>query len=268
MLNRYRDTLLATLLLRAGTKIRPRIDYEETGLEEASAFDVFFEPNALSINKARLDHLRSLQLDISGQTVLEVGAGIGLHTSFFEGLGCDVLSTDGREENVGEILRRFPNRSVRKVDLEEPDEVVSLGQFDIVFCYGALYHLSTPEASLQALSDVCRNMILLETRVTPGLHNAAHLVRENISFNSALRTVACRPTRPWVMEKLEQYWGYAYVSEKQPRHQDFQLDWVVPPDVLTHRAVFVGSKKPLDNPSLLDSLPDRQEMVVQDDGTT
>ena len=237
---------LKTLLLRAGTKIRPRIDYEETGLEEASAFDVFFEPNALSINKARLDHLRSLQLDISGQTVLEVGAGIGLHTSFFEGLGCDVLSTDGREEN----------------------EVVSLGQFDIVFCYGALYHLSTPEASLQALSDVCRNMILLETRVTPGLHNAAHLVRENISFNSALRTVACRPTRPWVMEKLEQYWGYAYVSEKQPRHQDFQLDWVVPPDVLTHRAVFVGSKKPLDNPSLLDSLPDRQEMVVQDDGTT
>jgi hypothetical protein len=60
-----------------------------------SPFDVFLTPEALHINRARLDHLASLGLDLQSKRGLEVGAGIGLHASFFEERGCDILSTDG-----------------------------------------------------------------------------------------------------------------------------------------------------------------------------
>ena len=58
-------------------------------------FSVFQEPEALRINRVRQEHLASLGLELHGKSVLEVGAGIGLHTDFFEERGCDVLSTDG-----------------------------------------------------------------------------------------------------------------------------------------------------------------------------
>ncbi len=48
---------------------------------------IFDQPQSLEINKARLDHLSSLGLNLRNTTVLEVGSGIGLLTEFFENLG-------------------------------------------------------------------------------------------------------------------------------------------------------------------------------------
>ena len=53
-------------------------------------FSVFLEPEAPRINHARQDHLAALGLDLQAKRVLEVGAGIGLHTEFFEKRGCEV----------------------------------------------------------------------------------------------------------------------------------------------------------------------------------
>src|SRR5207249_7328946 len=114
----------------------------------------FLESDALAINKARLDHLASLQLPIDGKSVLEVGAGIGMLTGFFEDRGCKVLSTDARSENVAEIKRRHPARQVATLDLERPEDIARFDRFDIVFCYGTLYHLAAPEPALEALSPV------------------------------------------------------------------------------------------------------------------
>src|SRR5216684_2962091 len=47
-------------------------------------FQVFLDDRAHSINRARLEHLESLQLDLTRKRVLEVGAGIGLLTEWFE----------------------------------------------------------------------------------------------------------------------------------------------------------------------------------------
>jgi hypothetical protein len=43
-------------------------------------FAVFLTPEASAINMARQTHLASLGLDLARKRVLEVGAGIGLHT--------------------------------------------------------------------------------------------------------------------------------------------------------------------------------------------
>jgi len=224
----------------------------------ADSFAVFLRDQALAINNARQAHLASLRLPIANKSVLEVGAGIGLHTKFFEDLGCSVLSTDGRIENVNEMRRRYPMRRVELLNLEEIDAYGRLEQFDIVYAYGVLYHLSDPEKVLKALASVCREMILLETCVTPGSHISVHPIRESGSLDQASGGIGCRPSRPWIMEKLRAFWGYGYVTRTQPRHPDFDLDWAIPLKKLNHRAVFVGSKRPLNNPNLLDHLPDYQ----------
>src|SRR5436189_6162355 len=119
---------------------------------EDSPFAVFLAPNAAAINQARQQHLVSLGLDLERKKVLEVGAGIGLHTPFFLERGCEVTVTDGRPENVAEIGRRLPGTRSALVDLEH-DRPIELGRFDIVYCYGLLYHLANPERALGRLAD-------------------------------------------------------------------------------------------------------------------
>jgi len=216
----------------------------------------FLEEDALAINKARMDHLASLNLPIEGRSVLEVGAGIGLLSGFFEERGCTVLSTDARPENVAEIKRRNPKRQVAVLDLEHPAQVAALGEFDIVFCYGTLYHLASPEPALEAMARVS-NMILLETCVSPGEGESAPNVAEELTHNQAFSGTGSRPTRLWVMQRLKRFWGNGYVSTTQPRHPDFPVDWTVPSTVPNTRAIFVGSRAPQSNPLLASEVPSR-----------
>lgn len=216
----------------------------------------FLDADALAINKARMDHLATLDLPLEGKSVLEVGAGIGLLTGFFESRGCKVLSTDARPENVAEIKRRHPNREVATLDLERPEEVARLGRFDVVFCYGTLYHLAAPEPALQALGGVS-DMILLETCLSTGEGEAAPNVAEEHTMNQAFSGVGSRPTRAWVLHRLEKFWGHGYISLTQPAHPDFPLDWTVPPTRPNTRAIFVGSRTPLANPLLSAEIPSR-----------
>jgi SAM-dependent methyltransferase len=216
----------------------------------------FLESDALAINDARMTHLASLHLPIEGKSVLEVGAGIGLLTGFFEQRGCKVLSTDARPENVAEMKRRWPARQVATLDLERPDEIRAIGHFDVVFCYGTLYHLAAPEPALAALSQAA-DSILLETCVSPGEEDAAPNIPEELTMNQAVSGHGSRPTRKWVMNRLEKFWGHGYISVTQPAHPDFPTDWTVPAGRPNVRAIFVGSKEPLANPLLTTEIPAR-----------
>jgi SAM-dependent methyltransferase len=233
----------------------------EAIFRRTNRFWPFLEPNALAINAARMDHLGSLHLPIEGKSVLEVGAGIGLLTGFFEERGCDVLSTDARPELLAEIKRRYPARRVALLDLERPDGIRDLGHFDIAFCYGTLYHLSAPERALEALSQVS-DMILLETSLSPGEEEAAPTIEESETMNQAVSRRGSRPTRAWVLSRLKKLWGHGYISITQPAHADFPLDWTGPSARVGSRAIFVGSRTPLANPRLSETLPRRHQPVA------
>jgi SAM-dependent methyltransferase len=220
-------------------------------------FSVFLAPNAFAINQARQSHLASLGLDLAGKTVLEVGAGIGLHTPFFLERGCTVTVTDGRPENVAEIARRHPGIRTAVVDLEI-DKPIELGLFDIVYCYGLLYHLSNPERALARLAAACEGQLLLETAVSPGTHDELLLVRDPDAFNQAISGIGCRPTRLWILNRLQGLLGYGYIPRTQPDHVDFPSDWIHPPIQTMHRSIFVGSRRPLPLPTLTDSVPGAQ----------
>lgn len=222
-------------------------------------FDVFLTADAHAINRARQEHLASLHLDLKGKRVLEVGAGIGLHTPFFLERSCEVVVTDGNPENVDEIRRRHPGLRAGQADLDGSDDLARFGSFDVVYCYGLLYHLAQPERALRRIADVCTGQLLLETCVSLGQSAEVVFLRDFVSNNQATGGIGCRPTRLWVMEKLRQHFGHAYHAKEQPDHPDFPLDWQLPETRLLYRAVFVGSKTPLGSPGLMREIPSKQE---------
>lgn len=246
--------------MRRLTPFSRRIDPDSAPSEPPSSeFDLFLSSEALKINSARQNHLASLGLELVGKRVLEVGAGIGLHTVFFEERGCSVLSTDGSPENVLEMRRRYPSRAVEVLDLNDPMAIERTGRFDVVYCYGTLYHLANPDEALAALGNIS-DMILLETLVALGRYPECHLVREPAEPNQSISLIGCRPTRSWVMESLRSHFQHAYITVTQPDHPDFEQDWTLPTANVWRRAVFVGSKSPIVSASLTEELPMEQPL--------
>ena len=111
-------------------------------------------------NSRRLEHLATLSLDLAGRKVLEVGAGIGDHTSFFLDRGCRVTALEGRLENVEILKSRFPSVETSWLDLDD-DEIRHLGRFEIVYAYGVLYHLAEPRRAIARMSAWCSDLLLL-----------------------------------------------------------------------------------------------------------
>lgn len=215
-----------------------------------SEFHCFLYPDALSINQARQEHLSSLGLDLESKTVIEVGAGIGLHTDFFLGRDCEVTVTDGAAANVGEIKRRHPGSRSFVLDLEDERSLKDLGKFDVVYCYGLLYHMSNPDSVLRRLGEICQEKILLELICSPSIEDLVVYVDDPAGLNQSTVGRGCRPSRRWILNKLKEYFGYGYISVTQPNHPDFPTDWTVPTQRNT-RAIFVGSKTALHYPLLV-----------------
>jgi len=218
-------------------------------------FDHLVNPDALHINRAEQEHLASLGLSLDSKRVLEVGAGIGLHTPFFLARGCTLTVTDGNLDNVAEARRRLPSVDVRFLDLEQTDDLAEFGCFDLVYCYGLLHYLRNPDEALRKLASVCDGQILLETCVALGEQSELHLIRDVSSNNQAVSRFGCRPTRRWVMDALRRHFGHAYLTCTQPDHPDFQTDWGLVKTRLVYRAVFVGSKTALSLTSLTQDVP-------------
>jgi len=234
----------------------------EISPDSGKEFAVFDDRDAIEINKARLDHLASLGLDLADKSVLEVGSGVGKHTPFFEKLGCRVMSTDARPENVAENLRRHPHREgrVEVADLNITGSHTKFGLFDVIYCYGTLYHLSNPRGCLQELAGNCKDLFLLETCVNSYDNNDINcLPEENQWKNQSYDGTGCRPARNWIVSELKKHYPYVYCTRTQPSHRDFPLSWPADARELTNtRAVFVASKIPHPAGSLITEIPNQQ----------
>lgn len=210
-------------------------------------------------NARRLEHLATLGLDIAGSTVLELGAGIGDHTNFFLDRGCTVTTSDGREENLKILRERYPQAKVLMLDIDNhpPDPAE---KFDLVYSYGLLYHLKDPDGALRFMSCACSGMLLLETCVSFGSEEAVNLCSEDVhNPTQSVTGTGCRPTRPWIFSRLKELFEFVYMPSTQPNHEEFPLDWTDPSSGgKLSRAVFIASRKRVDNPLLLEDIPMKQ----------
>jgi SAM-dependent methyltransferase len=195
--------------------------YRESEIERAEAFD---KVEALRINQARMDHLASLALPIAGRSVVDVGCGVGHLAQFFVERGCPVLCVDGRAENVGTLRSKYPSLSATVADVER-DDLTTLGRFDIVFCYGLLYHTESPGLVLQKFSAICNDMILLESCITDHPDPLVQYTEEPATWNQALRGLATRPTPSFIISMLARAgFGNIYLPKEPPQYPDFQFE--------------------------------------------
>ncbi len=87
------------------------------------------------------------------RTALDVGCGVGHFTDYLAGLGLRAVGVDARQDNVVEAQRRHPQIEFVVGNIEDPIGP-GLGLFDVVLCFGLLYHLENPFAAVRNLHDL------------------------------------------------------------------------------------------------------------------
>lgn len=120
---------------------------------------------------------------LDGLRVLDVGAWDGFWT--FEALrrgAREVVALDDFSDHIGrlgpedrrawetfDLCREalgFGEDRCRRLELDVYDvSEASLGRFDVVFCFGVLYHLRHPLLALDRLASVCDDQIFVESAI-------------------------------------------------------------------------------------------------------
>jgi hypothetical protein len=221
----------------------------------------FHSDHYLRHNARRLEHLASLRIPIAGLRVLEVGAGIGDHSHYYIDRDCQVVITEARQQNIRYLKQRYPRQVVEYLDMEHPHPIGG-GPFDVVHCYGLLYHLRNPGQALRYLRSCCQGILLLETCVSMHSETREPLVVVESKHNptQAASGSGSRPTREWVFEELSSLFEHVYTPRTQPNHEEFPIDWTVTSGGTSGitRAVFVASLKDIDNDQLVPFLLQQQ----------
>lgn len=129
------------------------------------------EHKHLFVSTLRMMHAICPPVGADGQrrTVIDLGCLEGGWTVGLARAGYDALGIEGRRVNFDncEVVRRgidLPNLRFAHDDVRN---VESHGEFDIVFCFGLLYHLDEPAAYLEKLARVTRRMLVLHTHYAP-----------------------------------------------------------------------------------------------------
>lgn len=223
--------------------------------------ELFFHSNHyLRHNARRLEHLASLRIPVSGMTVLEVGAGIGDHSHYYLDRGCKLTITEVRRENLQYLKKLYPDQKICYLNMEKPNSL-SDAPFDLIHCYGLLYHLKFPKQALEFFGKNCKRLLFLETCVSFGSTAEINLVNENEDDPTQANSgMGCRPTRNWIFEQLKNLFEYVYIPITQPNHEEFPLDWTSPEKhkAALSRAIFIASREKIENNLLTTSLVNQQ----------
>jgi len=217
----------------------------------------FDTSGAFEINRARLEHLESLELPIEGKRVLDVGCGVGHLAQFFVNKGCEVVCVDGRQENINKLHQLYPELEAHVINVET-DQLIQFGKFDIVFAYGLLYHLENPLLALRNIASVCSELLLLETCICDNVLPVLRIIDESTGFSQALKGLGCRPSPSFVVLALNRVgFLFVYAPKETPKHKDFWFEWENNLDyyrIHNLRCVFVSSRNKLKNSHLVDLL--------------
>jgi len=246
------DSMIRRIFQRILSKRKP----QETLIGgEAPASPLFDRPYYSDITNARIDHLRDLQLPFQHKHLIDVGCGIGRFCDFFLEQECKIFCVDGREQNIKNLMVLYPMVQSAVIDLENTD-IRTLGTFDIVFCYGLLYHLSDPLSLIQNAARACSEFMIIETCITDADDPILRLVGEDMGNETqALHGFGCRPSPSYITTCLElSGFQYIYVPLFLPRHSQFQYsrenDFSYIKNKENIRDIFIGSHRKMHNSNL------------------
>lgn len=140
-----------------------------------------------------LRRLRLMQIpaDLTGKTVLDIGAWDGYFSFEFERRGAkrvlaiDSFAWDHRPSGFPRGMECFllahefygSKVNYQRIDVHDISPE-TIGTFDLVFCAGVLYHVRHPLRVLEKIRSVTAHQLILETnQLIPAVHEHVPLIR-------------------------------------------------------------------------------------------
>ena len=141
-------------------------------------------------------------------SALDVGCGLGDFSGFLSQFGIPrVVGVDGRTENIAEAQKRHVGPLFQVADAEELPE---LGCFDLVLCFGLLYHLENPIRAIRKLQAATSKVLLLESMCIHAQEPRLELMDEATHNNQGLNYLAMYPSEPALVKMLHRS-GFSFV---------------------------------------------------------
>jgi FkbM family methyltransferase len=186
---------------------------------------------------------------------VDAGCGVGFFAQLLHECGLYVRGFDGRLENVVEARKRFPRIAFGQGNIQDPD-IVRAGKFDLVLCFGLLYHLESPLLAIRHLRALTGKGLLLESMCLPGSQPDLVLRDEPLQGDQSLTDIALYPSEGCLVKMLYRA-GFAgvYKIAALPDHDDFR-------ETLEHarrRTVLFASVAPVRLPGLEKLAEPREE---------
>lgn len=165
--------------------------------------------------------LSELMQPLGLRTALDVGCGLGYFSGLLRSLGFEVSAVDGRQQNVEEAQRRFPQIPFRRCDAQDV-ALRELGKFDLIFCFGLLYHLENPMLTVRHLHAMTQQLLLVEAVIYPGEQPIMALVDEGPTEDQGLNHIAFYPTEACLVKMLYRSgFSSVYGFNIQPSHPEY-----------------------------------------------
>jgi SAM-dependent methyltransferase len=193
------------------------------------------------------EFLRGIRTQTELGSAVDVGCGVGHFTKFLADLGFRAMGVDGREENVGEARRRYPNLAFATQDVESP-LMAEVGTFDLVLCVGLLYHLENPFRAIRNLYALTNKLTIVESMCAPGHDAEMVLLNEGREHDQGLNFVAFYPTEPCLIKMLYcAGFPFVYQFRLYPADEQFRTSRLR----FRSRTFLVASRVELDGANLL-----------------
>jgi FkbM family methyltransferase len=143
---------------------------------------------------------------------------------------------------VTEARRRFPHIPFEQGDIENRT-ILQLGRFDLVLCFGLLYHLENPVLAIRNLRGLTEKCLLLESMCLPEEKPSMLLREEPSQRDQSLTDVAFYPSEGSLVKMLYRA-GFKMVYRliAQPDHDDFRET----AEHARRRTVLLASIAPID----------------------
>ncbi len=199
--------------------------------------------------------VNSVEYEWEGKRVLDIGANTGGFSLELARLGARVVAAE--PDPYGNNMRLSRDVLRELASIENLDLVIvsndlfschELGEFDVIFCFGLLYHFRYFVYSLDYLSSLNSDVLYVSTQTHPGsdlaLFNRVNpgIMKEGF-FGDDIVLTGWHPTRP-LFEKMLEWSGFSNIQSLTEEQYDFPRKMQGATNSSYYRAELVTSKQP------------------------